>query len=48
MHEGGKYVSKSVIILLVMLGHFPPQLQAEGVACSGISVEDEGVLGSWM
>lgn len=26
-------MSKNVIILLVTLGHFPPQLQAEGVAC---------------
>lgn len=45
MHKGGKHVSKNVIILLVTLEHFPPPLQAAGVACFRISAQEEGDSG---
>lgn len=45
MHKGGKHVSKNVVIILVTLGHFPPSLQAEGMACFSISAQEEGDSG---
>lgn len=38
-------MSKNVIIILVTLGHFPPPLQAEGMACFSISAQEEGDSG---
>ena len=43
--KGGSRVSKRVIIVPVTLGHFPPELQAEGAACFRISVKEGGDSG---
>lgn len=43
--KGGSRVSKRVIILPVTLGHFPPELQAEGETCFRISVKEGGDSG---